>query len=62
VVVCPVGARVFGDLKDPESNVSTLLRERVSYQLRIDLGTSPRVYYLPVNGGVVTRPAEKQGA
>jgi Fe-S-cluster-containing dehydrogenase component len=48
VVACPVGARTFGDLKDHESNVSKLLREKVSYQLRIDLGTSPRVYYLPV--------------
>jgi len=47
VVVCPVGARMFGDLKDHDSNVSKLLRERVSYQLRVDLGTSPRVYYLP---------------
>jgi phenylacetyl-CoA:acceptor oxidoreductase subunit 1 len=46
VVVCPVGARMFGDLKDPESNVSVILRERVSYQLRVDLGTFPRVYYL----------------
>jgi molybdopterin-containing oxidoreductase family iron-sulfur binding subunit len=49
VIACPVGARMFGDLKDPESNVSKILRERVSYQLRIDLGTSPRVYYLPVD-------------
>jgi Fe-S-cluster-containing dehydrogenase component len=47
VVVCPVGARVFGDLNDPESEVSRLLRETPSYQLREDLGTSPRVYYLP---------------
>jgi len=47
VVSCPVGARMFGDLKDHDSNVSKLLRERVSYQLRVDLGTSPRVYYLP---------------
>jgi len=46
VVACPVGARVFGDLKDHGSNVSKLLRERVSFQLRDDLGTSPRVYYL----------------
>jgi phenylacetyl-CoA:acceptor oxidoreductase 27-kDa subunit len=46
VVVCPVGARVFGDLNDPESQVSKLLRERTSYRLREDLGTSPRVYYL----------------
>jgi Fe-S-cluster-containing dehydrogenase component len=46
VGTCPTGARLFGDLKDPESNVSKLLRERVSYRLRQDLGTSPRVYYL----------------
>jgi Fe-S-cluster-containing dehydrogenase component len=46
-VVCPVGARVFGDLADPESNVSRLLREHPSYRLREDLGTGPRVYYLP---------------
>jgi Fe-S-cluster-containing dehydrogenase component len=49
VVACPGGSRIFGDLKDPESEVSKILRERVSYQLRVDLGTSPRVYYLPVN-------------
>jgi len=47
VMACPTGARVFGDLKDPESNVSRLLRERVSFRLRDDLGTAPRVYYLP---------------
>jgi Fe-S-cluster-containing dehydrogenase component len=47
VVACPVGARQFGDLNDSESNVSQTLRERVSYRLRDDLGTSPHVYYLP---------------
>jgi phenylacetyl-CoA:acceptor oxidoreductase subunit 1 len=47
VVACPVGARMFGDLNDPESNVSKTLRGRVSYRLREDLGTSPHVYYLP---------------
>ena len=47
VVVCPVGARIFGDLNDPESNVSQLLRENSSYRLRENLGTAPRVYYLP---------------
>jgi Fe-S-cluster-containing dehydrogenase component len=49
VVACPVGARHFGNLADPESNVSKLLRGRVSYRLREDLGTSPRVYYLPAS-------------
>lgn len=47
VVDCPTGARLFGDLNDPESNVSKILRENTSYRLRDDLGTSPRVYYLP---------------
>jgi Fe-S-cluster-containing dehydrogenase component len=47
VVVCPVGARQFGDLNDLGSNVSILLQSHASYRLRDDLGTSPRVYYLP---------------
>ena len=47
VVACPVGARQFGDLNDPESNVSKTLRGRASYRLREDLGTSPHDYYLP---------------
>jgi Fe-S-cluster-containing dehydrogenase component len=49
VVACPGGSRKFGDLKDPDSEVSKILRERVSYQLRADLGTGPRVYYLPAD-------------
>jgi Fe-S-cluster-containing dehydrogenase component len=47
VVVCPVGARQFGDISDPDSNVSKLLRNRASYRLREELGTSPHVFYLP---------------
>ena len=47
VVACPVGARVFGDLNDPNSEVSKILNENPHYRLREDLGTGPRVYYLP---------------
>ncbi|MFP3853626.1 MAG: sulfate reduction electron transfer complex DsrMKJOP subunit DsrO [Anaerolineales bacterium] len=47
VVGCPSGARVFGDLNDPGSKVSMLLASDPSFRLREDLGTSPRVYYLP---------------
>ena len=53
VVVCPVGARTFGDLNDPDSKVSKLLRENAYCQLRDDLGTSPRVYYLHMDQGEV---------
>jgi phenylacetyl-CoA:acceptor oxidoreductase subunit 1 len=49
VVVCPTGARIFGDLNDPNSNVSRTLASHSSYRLREDLGTSPRVYYLPLD-------------
>jgi len=48
-VVCPTGARVFGDLNDPNSNVSLLLQNNSHYRLREDLGTGPRVYYLPAD-------------
>ena len=46
VNICPTNARTFGDLKDPESNVSVILRTNVSFRLREDLATSPRVYFL----------------
>ncbi len=47
VVVCPVRARLFGDLNDPQSEVSLLLGSRASFRLKEDLGVAPRVYYLP---------------
>ena len=46
VVACPVGGRVFGDLNDPESEVSQILATRITHRLRDDLGTEPRVYYI----------------
>jgi Fe-S-cluster-containing dehydrogenase component len=46
VVACPMGARTFGDLNDPDSKVSKLLANNSSFRLKEDLGTEPRVYYL----------------
>jgi dimethyl sulfoxide reductase iron-sulfur subunit len=46
VVVCPTGARVFGDLDDPDSEVSVLLRERPSYVVFPERGTRPSLHYL----------------
>lgn len=51
VIVCPVRARIFGDLNDPESEVSRLLATNAHYRIKQDLGTEPRVYYLPVREG-----------
>jgi molybdopterin-containing oxidoreductase family iron-sulfur binding subunit len=44
--VCPTGARKFGNLKDPDSEVRKIIeRERV-YVLKQDLGTVPKFYYV----------------
>lgn len=44
--VCPTEARIFGDLRDPESRVSRAMQGRQAVVLRSELGTHPRVYYL----------------
>lgn len=46
VAACPVGARVFGDVKDPESPISRFLEENDTFRLREDLGTEPKVHYV----------------
>jgi Fe-S-cluster-containing dehydrogenase component len=47
VEACPAEARAFGDLDDPESTVSRLLASRDWFKLRKDMGTEPKVIYLP---------------
>ncbi len=44
---CMCKARIFGDLEDPNSEVSRLIREEGGFQLNPELGTDPSVYYLP---------------
>jgi tetrathionate reductase subunit B len=43
---CVGGARIFGDLHDPQSTVSRLLAETPSKVLRPDMHTAPHVFYL----------------
>ena len=43
--VCPTGARVFGNLRDPDSEISYILRNKRVYILKEDVGTVPRFYY-----------------
>jgi molybdopterin-containing oxidoreductase family iron-sulfur binding subunit len=46
VVTCPTDARVFGDLSDPDSEPSRMIRERDGRQPLPELGTDPSVYYV----------------
>lgn len=46
VEVCPGRARVFGDLDDPESEISQLIASRDCDQLTTEAGTEPNVYLL----------------
>ena len=55
VQVCPTRARHFGDLGDPESDVSKLVAERGGVALMPELG------YAPVNRYLPTRPRRGRG-
>lgn len=45
VVCCPTKARTFGDLDDPNSDVSRMIREKHAYVLLEEQGTRPQVHY-----------------
>ncbi len=45
VEVCPVGARKFGNLLDPESEIRYLIEHKRVFRLKEDLNTNPKFYY-----------------
>ena len=42
---CPTGARVFGNMLDPDSDIRWVLENNRVYVLKEDLGTRPRFFY-----------------
>ena len=55
---CPTRAIVFGPVNDPNAEVTRLQRERRAYQVLHDLGTRPRVRYLPK----ITNPSGEEAS
>jgi phenylacetyl-CoA:acceptor oxidoreductase subunit 1 len=46
VAICSTSTLHFGDLDDPDSEVSRLIRENKTARLQEELGTDPSVYYI----------------
>ena len=42
---CPTGARVFGNMLDPLSEINYILKNKRVYILKEDAGTIPRFFY-----------------
>jgi molybdopterin-containing oxidoreductase family iron-sulfur binding subunit len=45
VEACPTGARVFGNLLDPKSEIRFVLKNKKVFRLKEDLGTDPKYWY-----------------
>lgn len=46
VVTCPTNARIFGDLDDPQSEASIMIRERHGRPPLPEKNTKPKVFYV----------------
>ena len=42
---CPTGARVFGDINDPESDINWVIKNKRVFVLKEELGTQPSFFY-----------------
>ncbi|SUH18353.1 formate-dependent nitrite reductase subunit NrfC [Salmonella enterica subsp. enterica] len=51
----PTKALTFGNLDDPNSDISRLLRQKTTYRYKLALGTKPKVYRVPFNYGEVSQ-------
>jgi Fe-S-cluster-containing dehydrogenase component len=45
VEACPTGARVFGNLLDPDSELRRILESKTVFRLKEDLKTEPKLWY-----------------
>lgn len=55
VLSCPTSALTFGNLDDPDSEISLMLAKKPTYRYKLALGTKPKVYRVPFKYGEVTQ-------
>ncbi|MFB0561213.1 MAG: 4Fe-4S dicluster domain-containing protein [Candidatus Lokiarchaeia archaeon] len=48
VICCEGQAIYFGNLNDPNSEISQIIAQKKTFQLKPEAGTAPSVYYLPL--------------
>ncbi|GHL74033.1 hypothetical protein ECZU34_17810 [Escherichia coli] len=51
----PTKALTFGNLDDPNSEISQLLRQKPTYRYKLALGTKPKLYRVPFKYGEVSQ-------
>ena len=62
VNTCPARALIFGDLDDPDSEVSRLIRENGGFQLHPEYDTDPSVYFIDGRIGASDTPDTQPAA
>jgi Fe-S-cluster-containing dehydrogenase component len=60
VNMCPARALTFGDLDDPESEVSKLIKEKGGFQLHPEYETEPSIYFIDGKIGQTEQTANQQ--
>jgi len=56
---CPTGSRIFGDLDDPNSEISKAVSELNAVQYHPEFGTKPNVYYVVPTGKLEALPEKE---
>jgi len=49
VLVCPTGAIMFGDLNDPESDISKTMAKNAVQVIKPEMGTKPYTFYIDLD-------------
>jgi Fe-S-cluster-containing dehydrogenase component len=52
VNACPGEARTFGDLNDPNSDVTRLISKNPTNRLKPEMGTLPHIFYIGLEEGM----------